>query len=1335
MRITVAVLLCVLVCVARVEAQVCDPGSCSNQGQCFSCLSGTVAGGTGTTCFNGVSGKCAACPVNNYCPRQANNGGAITTTSCSTPTNFDINGNGLSIVCPVGTACPGGHYCGPNFNQAPVACVAGRPCDVNEQVQFGFCDDLNQVVVPFSAGGMPIQCQDCPAITAAGLTTDKGVYGTGQIGSRGLTCATGTVCFVNQCRFQTNPPSVATCTNCKPGTGSNVGTAAATFAANSDYFCGGAAAGQQLFSIATCSDCPVGQFAASYGGNCIVCPANTYQENTASQTCINCPAGTAFPGTEGSASIVCEACLAGTAAVSGGACEPCAANSYSDSGSASACTLCPAGKHVVATGSDSSAACTNCPANTASVSGGPCLACPTGSSSVPGSGSCATCLDDYWLPPQSPGQCVPCWTAATRNATAGEPACTCPTGTEQLEVTVAAVSGAHPPGFVNGNDTSTRFATPSGVTDSQLTPNLFVSDRDNHVIREVSRAGVSTTFTGSGQAGYLDGNSTSAQFNLPVGIASEPTGDLIVADSLNHRLRRVAPSGDVTTFLGSGSANIVFGTGTGANIGQPEDVVINPDTNTVYFVSANAAFLFQATNPGAVFTSLIGDGTTGNVQGSGTNAKIQKINWLAMLNAANNRDLILATVDGPGTGIRRVPLDGSPTTAVGIFITGQAQSITVEPTSQDILYGGFVGATGGIFRLTLAGVMTAFAGNGDTTSPFAPGDGLLANFPFPIHIAAASYPQGDILMTSFNRILRIGRGCIDINECANATLNTCPNDAAVVCTNTAPGFKCECAGGAGGTGTTCTTCAPGTFKAFAGDGACVSCTVGSRPAVEPTWTDLSGQTACKTCPEPSVTGTLPLDAANAVSVDAGATTCNYCGNPTIGCGTTFASCLSNVGVGATCSCSGGRHLVGGGLPGGALQCEPGAADNSCSLLTFPSFGCSNVGGAPGCGACDTAGTGVVTYGDPCCNDSPLTCCACPVGTQSLNNRPGAGNPLSYECVPCPLHTYQDATGQTTCTPCPVGETTLAPGANSSALCLAAATTTAVPVTTTAAPVATTTAVPVTTTAAPVATTTAIPATTTAAPVATTTAIPATTTAAPVATTTAIPATTTAAPVAPTTTVAPLVFHIWHEAQITLEAAIALDENGVWIPTAVGANGTLVNGTLIAQGGAGRTGSQLYTFVGAEANMVPDGVTFGNQNVTLVLKYNAVTAAANTNPLVCVTYNTVLGEWEVVPGSARADNGGVTIVTCETTHFTLFAAAQANAEESTEGDSTPVSRAISVGIPLGVVALIAFGVAVWYGKSTVARANAEYTPVPGREGSGSASGLQFAVSQMLRPVHT
>jgi hypothetical protein len=137
----------------------------------------------------------------------------------------------------------------------------------------------------------------------------------------------------------------------------------------------------------------------------------------------------------------------------------------------------------------------------------------------------------------------------------------------------------------------------------------------------------------------------------------------------------------------------------------------------------------------------------------------------------------------------------------------------------------------------------------------------------------------------------------------------------------------------------------------------------------------------------------------------------------------------------------------------------------------------------------------------------------------------------------------------------------------------------------------------------------------------------------------------------------------------------------------------------------------------------------------VLKYNAVTAAANTNPLVCVTYNTVLGEWEVVPGSARADNGGVTIVTCETTHFTLFAAAQANAEESTEGDSTPVSRAISVGIPLGVVALIAFGVAVWYGKSTVARANAEYTPVPGREGSGSASGLQFAVSQMLRPVHT
>jgi len=92
--------------------------------------------------------------------------------------------------------------------------------------------------------------------------------------------------------------------------------------------------------------------------------------------------------------------------------------------------------------------------------------------------------------------------------------------------------------------------------------NLFVSDRDDHCIWKVSPAKVVTLLAGDkGIPGSADGPGSGARFRNPGGLALDPSGNLLVADTGNHTIRRVAPDGTVTTLAGAaglpGSTNAV----------------------------------------------------------------------------------------------------------------------------------------------------------------------------------------------------------------------------------------------------------------------------------------------------------------------------------------------------------------------------------------------------------------------------------------------------------------------------------------------------------------------------------------------------------------------------------------------------------------------------------------------------------------------------------------------------------------------------------------------------------------------------------------------------------
>ena len=105
-------------------------------------------------------------------------------------------------------------------------------------------------------------------------------------------------------------------------------------------------------------------------------------------------------------------------------------------------------------------------------------------------------------------------------------------------------------GFRNGVGGAARFSTPNGVAVDR-NANVYVADTNNHVIRKITPDGTVTTLAGMvGGSGSVDGPATIARFFSPWGLAVDRDGNVYVADSANHAIRMVTPSGIVTTVAG-----------------------------------------------------------------------------------------------------------------------------------------------------------------------------------------------------------------------------------------------------------------------------------------------------------------------------------------------------------------------------------------------------------------------------------------------------------------------------------------------------------------------------------------------------------------------------------------------------------------------------------------------------------------------------------------------------------------------------------------------------------------------------------------------------------------
>ena len=158
--------------------------------------------------------------------------------------------------------------------------------------------------------------------------------------------------------------------------------------------------------------------------------------------------------------------------------------------------------------------------------------------------------------------------------------------------------------------------------------NVYVADTYNHTIRKITPAGVVSTLAGlAGSCGSADGTGANARFYYPYGVAVDSAGNVYVADTDNHTIRKITPGGVVSTLAGlAGSSGSADGTGANARFHYPSGVAVDSAGN-VYVADTDNHTIRKITPAGVVSTLAGLAGSYGSADGTGANARFYQPVW------------------------------------------------------------------------------------------------------------------------------------------------------------------------------------------------------------------------------------------------------------------------------------------------------------------------------------------------------------------------------------------------------------------------------------------------------------------------------------------------------------------------------------------------------------------------------------------------------------------------------------------------------------------------------------------------------------------------------------
>ena len=237
--------------------------------------------------------------------------------------------------------------------------------------------------------------------------------------------------------------------------------------------------------------------------------------------------------------------------------------------------------------------------------------------------------------------------------------------------TVVTLAGSGQQGSSDGTGTAASFFGPDGIAVDSL-GNVFVVDSLNNRIRKITPSGVVTTIAGSG-FGYADGFGNQALFRSPRGLAIDLSGNLYVADWGNHRIRKVTPAGVVSTIAGSGIASYADGTGSEASFYWPTGVSVN-SVGEVFVADIGNHRIRKITTTGVV-TTFAGSGVAGYADGRSMEASFHDPSGVLVDTIGN-----VYVADHTNNVIRKINHDGLVSTFAGSGQGGRADGATAVAT-------------------------------------------------------------------------------------------------------------------------------------------------------------------------------------------------------------------------------------------------------------------------------------------------------------------------------------------------------------------------------------------------------------------------------------------------------------------------------------------------------------------------------------------------------------------------------------------------------------------------------------------------------------------------------
>lgn len=224
------------------------------------------------------------------------------------------------------------------------------------------------------------------------------------------------------------------------------------------------------------------------------------------------------------------------------------------------------------------------------------------------------------------------------------------------------LAGAGYAGYADGTGSGAVFRHPTFLA-VDGSGNVFVSDQQNHRIRRISPSGVVTTFAGSGSIGSSDGTGTSASFQYPMGLAFDASGNLYVADGYNHKIRKISPSGVVTTFAGTGSIGSANGAALSSTFNYPMSVTVDASGNV--YVGDRINHMVRKITPGGTVSTFSGNGFAGFNNSSSSFSSFNQPNGVTV-DASGN----VYVADQLNNMIRKIDPSGTTSTLAGSTTAG-----------------------------------------------------------------------------------------------------------------------------------------------------------------------------------------------------------------------------------------------------------------------------------------------------------------------------------------------------------------------------------------------------------------------------------------------------------------------------------------------------------------------------------------------------------------------------------------------------------------------------------------------------------------------------------------